>query len=149
MDASRVVIRDHQWVEMAPLCLGLKAHPGAPRNVAPTPGSSVLDCTHRIALARSLCPAGDFASKICREAASGKAGGPLPDSVSHSDVARGTKVLALVDALGNLVRFVLMPGNRYDTVVVSPLEQKSVNLTHLALPEAIYFKMLGDRSWFR
>jgi hypothetical protein len=29
--------------------------------------------------------------------------------------------LALVDALGNLVRFVLLPGNRYDTIGVVPL----------------------------
>ena len=27
-----------------------------------------------------------------------------------------TKILALTDALGNLVRFVLLPGHRYDTV---------------------------------
>ena len=32
-----------------------------------------------------------------------------------------TKVLALTDALGNLVRFRLMPGNRYDSVDVPPL----------------------------
>lgn len=32
-----------------------------------------------------------------------------------------TKVLALTDALGNLVRFVLLPGHRFDTVGVSPL----------------------------
>ena len=32
-----------------------------------------------------------------------------------------TKILALTDALGNLVRFVLLPGHRYDTVGVSPL----------------------------
>ena len=32
-----------------------------------------------------------------------------------------TKILALVDALGNLVRFILMPANRYDTVGVAPL----------------------------
>ena len=29
--------------------------------------------------------------------------------------------MALTDALGNLVRFVLMPGHRYDTVGVAPL----------------------------
>lgn len=29
--------------------------------------------------------------------------------------------MALTDALGNLVRFVLLPGNRYDTVGVAPL----------------------------
>ena len=32
-----------------------------------------------------------------------------------------TKIVALVDALGNLVRFVLLPGQRYDTVGVAPL----------------------------
>jgi transposase len=32
-----------------------------------------------------------------------------------------TKILALVDALGNLVRFVLLPGQRFDTVGVPPL----------------------------
>ena len=32
-----------------------------------------------------------------------------------------TKVLALTDALGKLVRFVLLPGQRYDTVGVAPL----------------------------
>jgi transposase len=29
--------------------------------------------------------------------------------------------VALTDALGNLVRFVLLPGNRYDTIGVAPL----------------------------
>jgi transposase len=32
-----------------------------------------------------------------------------------------TKLLALTDALGNLVRFVLLPGQRFDTVGVEPL----------------------------
>jgi len=32
-----------------------------------------------------------------------------------------TKILALTDALGNLVRFVLLPGQRYDTVGFAPL----------------------------
>ena len=32
-----------------------------------------------------------------------------------------TKILALTDALGNLVRFVLLPGHRYDTVGMPPL----------------------------
>jgi hypothetical protein len=32
-----------------------------------------------------------------------------------------TKILALTDALGSLVRFVLMPGQRFDTVGVTPL----------------------------
>ena len=32
-----------------------------------------------------------------------------------------TKILALTDALGNLVCFVLLPGQRFDTVGVAPL----------------------------
>ena len=32
-----------------------------------------------------------------------------------------TKILALTDALGNLVRVVLLPGHRFDTVGVAPL----------------------------
>ena len=32
-----------------------------------------------------------------------------------------TKILALADAFGNLVRFVLLPGQRFDTVGVGPL----------------------------
>jgi transposase len=32
-----------------------------------------------------------------------------------------TKILALTDALGNLVRFELMPGHRFDTVGLAPL----------------------------
>src|SRR3954453_23066055 len=32
-----------------------------------------------------------------------------------------TKIVALADALGNLVRFVLLPGQRHDTVGVAPL----------------------------
>ena len=32
-----------------------------------------------------------------------------------------TRILALTDALGNLVRFNLLPGQRYDTVGVAPL----------------------------
>ena len=34
-----------------------------------------------------------------------------------------TKILALTDALGHLVRFVLLPGHRFDTVGVAPLIQ--------------------------
>ena len=32
-----------------------------------------------------------------------------------------TKILALTDAFGNLLRFVLLPGQRFDTVGVAPL----------------------------
>jgi len=46
-----------------------------------------------------------------------------------------TKILAVTDALGNLVRFVLLPGKRYDTIGGAPLFE---NLSFDAL--------LGDRS---
>ena len=32
-----------------------------------------------------------------------------------------TKIVALADALGNLLRFVLLPGQRFDTIGVPPL----------------------------
>ena len=32
-----------------------------------------------------------------------------------------TKIVALADALGNLVRFVLLPGQRHDSIGVAPL----------------------------
>ena len=34
-----------------------------------------------------------------------------------------TKIVALVDALGNLVRFVLLPGQRHDSIGAAPLLQ--------------------------
>jgi transposase len=34
-----------------------------------------------------------------------------------------TKILALVDALGNLVRFVLLPGQRHDSIGAEPILQ--------------------------
>lgn len=37
------------------------------------------------------------------------------------ETRKTTEILALTDALGNLVRFVLLPGQRFDTVGVPPL----------------------------
>ena len=42
-------------------------------------------------------------------------------AIGRSKGGMTTKILALTDALGNLVRFVLLPGQRYDTVGVPPL----------------------------
>ncbi len=47
--------------------------------------------------------------------------GTLRQAIGKSKGGWTTKILALTDALGNLVRFILMPGNRYDTVGVAPL----------------------------
>jgi len=37
-----------------------------------------------------------------------------------------TKILALTDALGNLVRFDLLPGHRYDTIGVPRSSRASI-----------------------
>ena len=47
-----------------------------------------------------------------------------------------TKILALTDALGNLVRFVLMPGHRFDTVGVPPL-----------IEDIAFGGLLGDKAF--
>jgi transposase len=47
-----------------------------------------------------------------------------------------TKIVALVDALGNLARFVLLPGQRHDTIGVAPLIQ-----------EVHFDALLGDKAF--
>ncbi|QGZ33672.1 IS5 family transposase [Stappia indica] len=51
----------------------------------------------------------------------GAKGGPQSQAIGRSKGGMTTKVLALTDGLGNLVRFRLMPGHRFDTVGVAPL----------------------------
>lgn len=53
-----------------------------------------------------------------------------------------TKIVALVDALGNLARFVLLPGQRHDSVGVEPL------LDGVALGALIGDKAF-DSDWLR
>ncbi|MDZ5648044.1 IS5 family transposase [Nitrospirillum sp. BR 11828] len=53
----------------------------------------------------------------------GAKGGPQSQAIGRSKGGMTTKILALTDALGNLVRFVLLPGHRFDTVGVAPLIQ--------------------------
>jgi transposase len=45
----------------------------------------------------------------------------LRQAIGRSKGGMTTKILALTDALGNLVRFTLLPGNRFDTVGVPQL----------------------------
>ena len=47
-----------------------------------------------------------------------------------------TKIVALVDALGNLARFVLLPGQRHDTIGVAPLIQ-----------DVHFDALLGDKAF--
>ena len=53
-----------------------------------------------------------------------------------------TKIVALVDALGNLARFVLLPGHRHDSLGVMPL-----------IDGIAFDALLGDKAfdidWFR
>src|SRR6266550_2108098 len=51
----------------------------------------------------------------------GRKRGTQSQAIGRSKGGMTTKILALTDALGNLVRFVLMPGQRFDTVGVPPL----------------------------
>ncbi len=52
---------------------------------------------------------------------SGRKRGTQSQAIGKSRGGLTTKILALTDALGNLVRFVLLPGQRYDTIGVAPL----------------------------
>src|SRR5213078_487796 len=47
--------------------------------------------------------------------------GTQNQAIGRSRGGLTSKIVALVDALGNLVRFVLLPGQRHDTVGVAPL----------------------------
>src|ERR1700677_704713 len=51
----------------------------------------------------------------------GRKRGTQSQAIGRSRGGLTTKILALTDALGNLVRFVLLPGQRYDTIGVAPL----------------------------
>ncbi|WP_323038774.1 IS5 family transposase [Gemmobacter sp.] len=51
----------------------------------------------------------------------GAKGGTQSQAIGRSKGGMTTKTLALTDALGNLVRFRLMPGQRHDSVEVPPL----------------------------
>src|SRR5450631_2924253 len=51
----------------------------------------------------------------------GRQKGTQSQAIGRSKGGMTTKILALTDALGNLVRFVLLPGQRFDTVGVPPL----------------------------
>src|SRR3546814_9487783 len=51
----------------------------------------------------------------------GRKRGTRGQAIGRSKGGMTTKILALTDALGNLVRFVLLPGHRFDTVGMPPL----------------------------
>ena len=63
----------------------------------------------------------DGACVTVHQKASGAKGGPEPRPSASSRGGLTTKIVALVDALGTLVRFVLLPGQHHDSVGVRPL----------------------------
>jgi len=68
--------------------------------------------------------------------ASGARGGTENQAIGRSRGGLTTKILALADALGTLVRFVLLPGQRHDTVGVPPL-----------IEGAAFGALLGDKAF--
>ena len=63
-------------------------------------------------------------------------GGTRNQAIGRSRGGLTTKIVALVDALGNLVRFVLLPGQRHDTIGVPPL-----------IEGVAFGALLGDRAF--
>ena len=62
-----------------------------------------------------------FGNAMVHQHATGAKGGTVHQVVGRSRGGLTTKIVALVDALGNLVRFVLLPGQSHDLVGVPPL----------------------------
>src|SRR3978361_1859024 len=70
------------------------------------------------------CPAMiDGTIVTAHQKASGAKGGTEHQAIGRSRGGLTTKIVALVDALGNLVRFVLLPGQTHDLIGVKPLIQ--------------------------
>ncbi len=66
--------------------------------------------------------------------ASGAKGGTEQQAIGRSRGGLTTKIVALVDALGNLARFVLLPGQRHDIVGVA-----------LLIKDVSFDALLGDK----
>ena len=66
----------------------------------------------------------------------------MRQAIGRSRGGLTTKIVALVDALGNLVRFVLLPGQRHDSVGAAPL------LEGIAI-EALIADKGFDMDWLR
>jgi transposase len=62
--------------------------------------------------------------------------GTQNQAIGRSRGGLTTKIVALVDALGNLVRFVLLPGQRHDSVAAEPL-----------IADIEFAALLGDKAF--
>jgi transposase len=63
-------------------------------------------------------------------------GGTQNQAIGRSRGGLTTKIVALVDALGNLARFVLLPGQRHDSLGVEPL-----------IKDIDFAALLGDKAF--
>ena len=77
--------------------------------------------------------------KVHRHAQGAKRG-TQNQAIGKSKGGWTTKILALTDALGNLVRFILLPGHRFDTVGVAPLI-KDIEFGGLIADKAFDFQL--------
>ena len=126
---DRFVLTDAQWAKMQPLCLGKPGDPGRSGNDNRLFVEAVLWIARTGSPWRDLPPSfGHWNSVFTRFRDWVKADiwkrlkrGTQSQAIGRSKGGMTTKILALTDALGNLVRFVLLPGQRFDTVGVPPL----------------------------
>ncbi|WP_420093890.1 IS5 family transposase [Comamonas testosteroni] len=72
----------------------------------------------------------------------GAKGGPASQAIGRSRGGLTTKILALTDALGNLIRFVLLPGQRHDLQGVEQLLE-GIDLRTLLADKAF------DADWLK
>src|SRR5271168_1369029 len=147
---ERFVLTDAQWAKMERYCLGKPTDPGrsgavdrADRKSLARSSALLRQLEQRLqalprlgegwrfrAAVRGLLGRAGYGIRHGRchhrqspPPRSGRKRGTQNQAVGRSKGGMTTKILALTDALGNLVRFVLLPGHRFDTVGVAPLIQ--------------------------
>src|SRR5258707_1715826 len=141
---DRLILSDAQWAKMEPLCLGKPGDPGRSGKNNRLFVEAVLWIARTGSPWRDLPRSfGHWNSTFTRfrdwvkaghgirhgrrhhregpPSRTGRKRGTSSQAIGRSKGGMTTKILALTDALGNLVRFVLLPGQRFDTVGVAPL----------------------------
>ena len=78
----------------------------------------------------------------------GAKGGLVRQAIGRSRGGLTTKIVALVDALGNLVRFVLLPGQRHDSVGAEPLLE-GIEIERSDCRQGLRQSMGCARNWMR
>src|SRR3954467_2253316 len=114
---DRFVLTDAQWAKMEPLCLGKRGDPGR----SGKDNRRFIEAVLWIARTGSPWRHGRRHHRQGPSPRTGRKRGTQSQAIGRSKGGMTTKILALTDALGNLVRFVLLPGQRFDTVGVPPL----------------------------